>query len=111
MGGWEGNQGPDLGYCGPREVSSDHKCILRGAVGALLVYDITKRQSFDDVERWLSELRDHAEENIAVLLVGNKSDLKHLRAVSTSEAAEFAEKQGLAAIETSALDATNVDIA
>jgi small GTP-binding protein len=83
----------------------------RGAVGALLVYDITKRQSFDDVERWLSELRDHAEENIAVLLVGNKSDLKHLRAVSTSEAAEFAEKQGLAAIETSALDATNVDIA
>merc|ERR1719478_1495801 len=83
----------------------------RGAVGALLVYDITKRQSFDDVERWLSELRDHAEENIAVLLVGNKSDLKHLRAVSTAEAAEFAEKQGLAAIETSALDATNVDIA
>jgi Ras-related protein Rab-11A len=83
----------------------------RGAVGALLVYDITKRQSFDDVERWLSELRDHAEENIVVLLVGNKSDLKHLRAVSTQEASEFADKQGLAAIETSALDASNVDVA
>merc|ERR1719164_226587 len=36
----------------------------RGAVGALLVYDITKKGSFEDVERWLSELRDHAEENI-----------------------------------------------
>jgi small GTP-binding protein len=83
----------------------------RGAVGALLVYDITKRQSFEDVERWLSELRDHAEDNIVVLLVGNKSDLKHLRVVEKAEATEFAEKQGLAAIETSALDASNVDVA
>jgi len=84
---------------------------IRDAAAAVVVYDITKRQSFDDVERWLSELRDHAEENIVVLLVGNKSDLKHLRAVSTQEASEFADKQGLAAIETSALDSSNVDVA
>lgn len=81
----------------------------RGAVGALLVYDIAKRVSFDHVERWLKELREHAEENIVILLVGNKSDLQHLRTVTQEEAAKFAEKESLAAIETSALDGGNVD--
>lgn len=49
--------------------------------------------------------------NIVIMLVGNKSDLKHLRAVSTDEAKDFAEKNSLSFIETSALDATNVDSA
>lgn len=44
----------------------------RGAVGALLVYDISKQVSFENVERWLKELRDHAEPNIVIMLVGNK---------------------------------------
>lgn len=48
----------------------------RGAVGALLVYDISKHVTFENVERWLKELRDHAEANIVVMLVGNKSDLR-----------------------------------
>eukprot|EP00227_Mantoniella_beaufortii_P005489 CAMPEP_0197608396 /NCGR_PEP_ID=MMETSP1326-20131121/48992_1 /TAXON_ID=1155430 /ORGANISM="Genus nov. species nov., Strain RCC2288" /LENGTH=127 /DNA_ID=CAMNT_0043176593 /DNA_START=131 /DNA_END=511 /DNA_ORIENTATION=- len=47
----------------------------RGAVGALLVYDISNHSTFENVERWLKELRDHADENIVVMLVGNKSDL------------------------------------
>lgn len=81
----------------------------RGAVGALLVYDISKRTSYDNVERWLKELRDHADKNIVILLVGNKSDLKHLRGVSPDEARAYAEKEQLAFIETSALDSTNVD--
>ena len=81
----------------------------RGAVGALLVYDISKQVTFENVERWLNELRDHADNNIVIMLVGNKSDLKHLRAVSTEEAAQFAEKHGLSFIETSALESTNVE--
>lgn len=48
----------------------------RNAVGALLVYDITKPQTFHNIEKWFAELREHAEHNIVVLLVGNKSDLK-----------------------------------
>uniref|UniRef100_A0A3Q3EK11 RAB11B, member RAS oncogene family, b n=1 Tax=Labrus bergylta TaxID=56723 RepID=A0A3Q3EK11_9LABR len=64
----------------------------RGAVGALLVYDI-----------------DHADNNIVIMLVGNKSDLRHLRAVPTDEARAFAEKNTLSFIETSALDSTNVE--
>lgn len=62
----------------------------RNAVGALLVYDISKRASFDNIVRWLKELRDHADENIVIMLVGNKSDLKHLRAVKYEEANNFA---------------------
>ena len=83
----------------------------RGAVGALLVYDLTKHATFENVERWLKELRDHAEANIVVMLVGNKSDLKPQRAVPTEEAMAMAEQHNLAFIETSALDATNVDLA
>ncbi|KZT24071.1 GTPase [Neolentinus lepideus HHB14362 ss-1] len=83
----------------------------RGAVGALLVYDISKHATYVDVTRWLKELRDHADNNIVIMLVGNKSDLKHLRAVPTEEAKTFAAENGLSFIETSALDASNVEAA
>ncbi|KAJ7982180.1 Ras-related protein [Quillaja saponaria] len=81
----------------------------RGAVGALLVYDISKRQTFEHVSKWLDELRGHADKNIVLMLVGNKSDLGSLRAVPTEDAKEFAEKENLFFMETSALDSTNVE--
>jgi Ras-related protein Rab-11A len=106
----------------------------RGAVGALLVYDISKSLSFENVTRWLKELRDHADSNIVIMLVGNKTDQRHLRAVptedgknfasafarsrpsaagddGTQEADEYPGENGLSFIETSALEATNVDLA
>ncbi|KAI1912959.1 Rab GTPase ypt31 [Ophidiomyces ophidiicola] len=83
----------------------------RGAVGALLVYDISKHQTYENVTRWLKELRDHADANIVIMLVGNKSDLRHLRAVPTEEAKQFASDNNLSFIETSALDASNVELA
>ena len=58
-------------------------------MGALLVYDISKHGTYTNVTRWLKELRDHADSNIVIMLVGNKSDLKHLRAVPTDEAKAF----------------------
>ncbi|KAI5681982.1 hypothetical protein M9H77_03210 [Catharanthus roseus] len=81
----------------------------RGSLGAMLVYDITKRQSFDHVARWLEELRGHADKNIVIMLVGNKSDLGSLRDVPTEDAKEFAQKENLFFMETSALEATNVE--
>lgn len=81
----------------------------RGAVGALLVYDITKRQTFENVQRWLRELRDHADSNIVIMMAGNKSDLNHLRAVSEQDGQALAEKEGLSFLETSALEAVNVE--
>lgn len=70
-------------------------CVLifryyRGAVGALLVYDIAKHLTYENAERWLKELQDHADSNIVIMLVGNKSDLRHLRAVPIDEARAFA---------------------
>ncbi|CAN6483521.1 unnamed protein product [Victoria cruziana] len=81
----------------------------RGAVGALLVYDITKPSTFENVGRWLKELREHADANIVIMLIGNKSDLHHLRAVSTEDGQNYSQKEVLSFLETSALDATNVD--
>jgi hypothetical protein len=67
----------------------------RGAVGALLVYDIAKHATYVNVLRWLKELRDHADSNICIMLVGNKADLRHLRAVPTEEAKTFSQDNGL----------------
>jgi len=81
----------------------------RGAVGALLVYDITSFESFNNARKWLTELRDHSDSNIVVLLAGNKNDLSHLRAVSVEQAHVFANSEDLTTIETSALNSSNVE--
>ncbi|KAG4183705.1 hypothetical protein ERO13_A09G125600v2, partial [Gossypium hirsutum] len=83
----------------------------RGAVGAMLVYDMTKRQSFDNMARWLEELRGHADQNLVIMLVGNKCDLGSLRAVPIEDAQEFAQRENLFFMETSALESTNVETA
>lgn len=84
----------------------------RGALGAMLVYDITKRQSFDHVARWVEELRAHTDNSsIVIMLVGNKADLVDSRAVPVEDAVEFAENQGLFFSETSALNGDNVESA
>ncbi|OWM78732.1 ras-related protein Rab11D-like [Punica granatum] len=83
----------------------------RGAVGALLVYDVTRRSTFENVGRWLKELRDHTDPNMVVMLIGNKSDLRHLVAVPLEDGKTFAEAESLYFMETSALEATNVEAA
>ncbi|KAG5404222.1 hypothetical protein BRARA_C01723 [Brassica rapa] len=83
----------------------------RGAVGALLVYDVTRHVTFENVERWLKELRNHTDANIVIMLVGNKSDLRHLRAIPTEEVKAFAERENTFFMETSALEALNVESA
>uniref|UniRef100_A0A9I9DMG7 Ras-related protein RABA5e n=1 Tax=Cucumis melo TaxID=3656 RepID=A0A9I9DMG7_CUCME len=94
----------------------------RGAVGALIVYDISRRTTFDSAKRWLDELGDHKlkkltlPKTIAVhcdtatvrMLVGNKCDLENIRDVSVEEGKNLAEEEGLFFMETSALDSTNV---
>ncbi|CAH1439909.1 unnamed protein product [Lactuca virosa] len=83
----------------------------RGAVGALLVYDITRRQTFDSISRWLHELHTHCDMNVITILVGNKKDLKDAREVSTADGKSLAETESLFFMETSALDSSNVNAA
>ena len=81
----------------------------RGAIGALLVYDVANAITFSNAKRWLEELREHADRDIVVLLVGNKKDLTHLRAVTVDNAMNFAAEHKLMFLETSALDNSNVE--
>ncbi|KAK8647853.1 hypothetical protein V6N13_121577 [Hibiscus sabdariffa] len=81
----------------------------RGALGALLVYDVTRRVTFENVQRWLKELRDHSDSSIVIMLLGNKADLRHLFAVSTDDAKDFAERENTFFMETSALESMNVE--
>jgi len=83
----------------------------RGVMGALIVYDITKRESFENCEKWLRELRTHTDQTVVAMLVGNKCDLRHQQHVDVEDAKDFAEDNNLAFIETSARDSTNVDLA
>ncbi|GAA0151545.1 small GTPase [Lithospermum erythrorhizon] len=81
----------------------------RGAAGALLVYDITRRESFDHLVSWLEDARKTANPNMTIVLVGNKCDLAHRRAVSTEEGEQFAKEHGLIFMEASARNGQNVE--
>ncbi|RYR64674.1 hypothetical protein Ahy_A03g010741 [Arachis hypogaea] len=81
----------------------------RGALGALLVYDITRRSSFENARKWMVELREFGGKDMVVILVGNKCDLEQTREVEEEEAKGFAEREGLCFMETSALKNLNVD--
>eukprot|EP01083_Nonionella_stella_P189826 702838_1 len=82
----------------------------RGAHGIIVVYDITDKDSFTNVEQWLKEIERYASENVNILLVGNKSDLETKRAVETETGKEFAEQNNkITFIEASAKNASNVE--
>eukprot|EP00630_Chrysocystis_fragilis_P001371 CAMPEP_0197386954 /NCGR_PEP_ID=MMETSP1165-20131217/221_1 /TAXON_ID=284809 /ORGANISM="Chrysocystis fragilis, Strain CCMP3189" /LENGTH=163 /DNA_ID=CAMNT_0042912237 /DNA_START=192 /DNA_END=683 /DNA_ORIENTATION=- len=94
---------------GQESFRSITRSYYRGAAGALLVYDITRRETFAHLARWLEEARQNANSNMVVMLIGNKSDLEHRRAVSTKEGQQFASENGLVFMETSAKTAFNVE--
>ena len=90
-----------------------YKCIaknyFRGAHGAIIVYDITKHKTFEDVNFWLKNINDAADMNLIVMMVGNKCDLQQLREVPIEEAIQFAKEKSIGFMETSALETTNVE--
>lgn len=92
-----------------RAITTAH---YRRAVGALLVYDITQQKTFQNVKRWVEELRDHAEPDIVIMLVGNKADLiersPDSREVPLESARQMAERNGMLFIETSAVNGLKV---
>ena len=81
----------------------------RGAHGILLIFDVTDSKSFEEVSGWLEEIRSYAVPTVNIVLVGNKCDMERARKVTTQEAKQFAEENGVAYRETSALSGENVD--
>ena len=80
----------------------------KGAIGALLVYDITRKDTFIHVTKWLEEVRNNSSKTITVILIGNKKDLEDKRQVTYEEGEAFAKENGLMFLETSAKTAYNV---
>lgn len=64
--------------------------------------------SFQNLDKWIAELKQHTDANLTVIIVGNKSDLKHLRSVETKRGQQYATDHGTLFMETSALDCSNV---
>eukprot|EP01095_Lingulamoeba_sp_RSL-Kostka_P006775 TRINITY_DN2144_c0_g1_i2.p1 TRINITY_DN2144_c0_g1~~TRINITY_DN2144_c0_g1_i2.p1 ORF type:complete len:206 (+),score=35.54 TRINITY_DN2144_c0_g1_i2:58-675(+) len=81
----------------------------RNSYGAIIVFDMTRRDSFQNANTWLQELKKHAGDQVRVILVGNKADCEYMRAVTTKEAEEYAEYYNLLYYETSAKTSLNVD--
>uniref|UniRef100_A0A1J3CUT1 Ras-related protein RABB1b n=1 Tax=Noccaea caerulescens TaxID=107243 RepID=A0A1J3CUT1_NOCCA len=94
---------------GQESFRSITRSYYRGAAGALLVYDITRRETFNHLASWLEDARQHANPNMSIMLIGNKCDLAHKRAVSREEGEQFAKEHGLLFLEASARTAQNVE--
>lgn len=93
---------------GQERFRSVTRSYYRGAAGALLVYDITSRDSYNHISSWLADARSLANPDIVIILVGNKSDLEAEREVTFLEASRFAQENDLMFLETSALSGVGV---
>uniref|UniRef100_A0A8C1WDW8 RAB2A, member RAS oncogene family n=1 Tax=Cyprinus carpio TaxID=7962 RepID=A0A8C1WDW8_CYPCA len=100
---WDGE------LAGQESFRSITRSYYRGAAGALLVYDITRRDTFNHLTTWLEDARQHSNSNMVIMLIGNKSDLESRREVKKEEGEAFAREHGLIFMETSAKTASNVE--
>ncbi|XP_044277326.1 ras-related protein Rab-2B isoform X8 [Varanus komodoensis] len=94
---------------GQESFRSITRSYYRGAAGALLVYDITRRETFNRLHSWLEDARQHSSSHMVIMLIGNKSDLESRRAVRKEEGEAFAREHGMVFLETSAKTAANVE--
>lgn len=94
---------------GQERFRSVTRSYYRGAAGALLVYDITSRETYNTLATWLTDARTLASPNIVIILLGNKKDLDADREVTFLEASRFAQENELMFLETSAITGENVE--
>ncbi|CAL4165428.1 unnamed protein product, partial [Meganyctiphanes norvegica] len=94
---------------GQERFRSVTRSYYRGAAGALLVYDLTSRDSYNTLSNWLGDARTLASPNIMILTVGNKKDLEDERQVTFMEASRFSQENELMFLEASALTGENVE--
>lgn len=94
---------------GQESFRSITRSYYRGAAGALLVYDITRRDTFNHLTTWLDDARQHSNSNMVIMLIGNKTDQESKRAVTKEEGEQFAKDHGLIFMETSAKTSANVE--
>ena len=94
---------------GQERYRSMTKAYYKGALGALIVYDITNRNSFENVENWMTDLKTSADQKVSILLIGNKNDLEEEREVKIEEGEKRAQEYDIAFLETSAKNGNNIN--
>ena len=94
---------------GQERYKSITSAYYKGAKGAFIVYDISRRTTFDNIDKWITDLKTNGDQNIAIILIGNKSDLEDKREVSKDEGVKKSEECKIAFLETSALNGENVN--
>ena len=82
---------------------------FKGSKGALVVYDITQKSTYESLEKWVNDLKSAGDPKITIILIGNKSDLEENRQVTKEQGEEKAKSFGCAFLETSALSGDNID--
>ena len=80
----------------------------KGAKGALIVYDITRKNTFDNIDKWITDLKLNGDKNICIIILGNKSDLIDKREINKNDGIKKAEMYKTAFVETSALNGDNI---
>lgn len=80
----------------------------KGSNGIIVVYDISNKDSFDNIKNWMVDIVKYASQNIQLFLIGNKSDLDTQRQVSVEEGQQFATSRNMIFFETSAKNGLNV---
>ncbi|XP_048871118.1 ras-related protein Rab-26 isoform X2 [Brienomyrus brachyistius] len=83
----------------------------RDAHALLLLYDVTNKSSFDNMQAWLTEIHEYAQQDVVLMLLGNKADAAHERVVKREEGERLAKEYGVPFMETSAKSGLNVELA
>ena len=81
----------------------------KGAKGAFIVYDITSRKTFENIDKWIGEIKERTTDDVKLIIIGNKTDLNNEREVKSEEALIKYQDMDIPLIETSALEDTNVN--
>jgi small GTP-binding protein len=94
---------------GQERFRSISKSYYRGSDGGFIVFDITNRESFENITKWYSEIITYSKPNVKIFLIGNKMDLENRRVVTKEEASEYARSYKMTYVETSAFTPNNVN--
>jgi len=96
---------------GQERYKSITNAYYKGSKGAFVVYDITRKETFDSVDKWIADLKQSGDKKITILLIGNKADLDNQRVISKEQGEEKAKSFNVAFLETSAMNGQNLDTA
>lgn len=94
-------------YCQCYGIEGERFSLICSYINMTIIY--FRRETFNHLASWLEDARQHANANMTIMLIGNKCDLAHRRAVSTEEGEQFAKEHGLIFMEASAKTAQNVE--